>query len=271
VPKEHRGLTRQRNYGVSRSGGEIVAFLDDDTIPAADYFEQVRSCFERHPEAGGVGGYIDGAAEWRRSVVDAAPRLRTFRWNGWIRHDDYRWRLRRLLKLASATPPGWMPAAGHGRPVSFLPPDGRDYRVEFTMGGASAWRRSILARHRFTDHFDGYGLYEDLDFCIRASRDAPIFLCTNARLEHEHDPLARPDAFRYGVMVVRNGWYVWRERWPEPRASDRFKWWMTTVLLTACRAADSLRGPQRGHALREALGRCWGMISLPPRPVHNRS
>src|SRR5437870_2522442 len=60
VPPEHRGLTRQRNYGVARAHGDSIAFLDDDTIPESAYFEEIRRCFRRHPEAGGVGGYIVG-------------------------------------------------------------------------------------------------------------------------------------------------------------------------------------------------------------------
>jgi glycosyltransferase involved in cell wall biosynthesis len=34
VPSEHRGLTKQRNYGIERVGDEmeVVCFLDDDTV-----------------------------------------------------------------------------------------------------------------------------------------------------------------------------------------------------------------------------------------------
>jgi GT2 family glycosyltransferase len=263
APSEHRGLTRQRNYGAARTTCGLVAFLDDDTIPARDYFEQLQSCAARHPEAAGFGGYILGAADWRLSGASPSSSLDTFAWEGWVRRDDYRWRLRRMLGLASPMPPGWMPPGGHGRPVSYLPPDGKDYQVEFVMGGAAMWRRSVLERHRFSERFEGYGLYEDLDFCIRVSRDSPLFVCTKAQLEHHHDPAARPDAFRYGTMVVRNGWYVWRERWPTPSGLDRFKWWTTTALLTACRAADALRGSEGFAAVKEAAGRCWGMMSLP--------
>lgn len=263
VPAEHKGLTRQRNYGAARTASDIVAFLDDDTIPAKDYFEQLQCCFDRHPAAAGVGGYILGAADWKPSASAASHRFDMFAWEGWVRRDDYRWRLRRLLGLASPLAPGWMPPGGHGRPVSYLPPDGKDYAVEFVMGGAAAWRRSVLARHKFSERFEGYGLYEDLDFCIRVARESPLFLCTKAQLEHHHDPAARPNAFRYGTMVVRNGWYVWRERWPQPGVVDRLKWWMTTALLTGCRAADSLRGGEGLNAFKEAAGRCWGMVSLP--------
>ena len=47
VPPEHRGLTKQRNYGISKvsNGIDIIAFLDDDTILKDDYFERLLERF----------------------------------------------------------------------------------------------------------------------------------------------------------------------------------------------------------------------------------
>jgi GT2 family glycosyltransferase len=263
APPEHRGLTRQRNYGVARTKGEVVAFLDDDAVPAPDYCEQILACFERHPDAVGVGGFVDGVA-WR-PAGGGEPPLSVFRLDGWERREDLRWRLRRILRLDSARPPGWMPSSGHGRPVGFLPPDGEDHTVESLLGCAMAWRRRVFDSVRFSSYFEGYGLYEDLDFCIRAARLGPIVLCTRARLRHEHAPAGRPDAFRYGMMVVRNGWFVWRRRWPQPRLVDQLRWWATTLVLAGCR----LGAGGRRAALLETLGRLWavpGVLLRPPRP-----
>jgi len=65
VPPEHRGLTKQRNYGISRVGKnmEIVCFLDDDTVLEKDYFEQILMTYRTHPKAIGVGGYIINETE----------------------------------------------------------------------------------------------------------------------------------------------------------------------------------------------------------------
>ena len=263
-PPEHRGLTRQRNYGVARASGEVIAFLDDDAVPAPSYCEQLLACFARHPGAVGVGGYVEGVA-WR-SAGEGKPPLSAYRFAGWERREDLRWRLRRILGLAPALPPGWMPPCGHGRPAGFLPPDGEDHPVESVLGCAMAWRRRVFESLRFSPYFEGYGLYEDLDFCIRAARLGPVLLCTRARLRHEHAPAGRPDAFRYGVMVVRNGWFVWRRRWPRPGFADRARWWATTLVLAGCRLASGAGGRQA--ALLEALGRLWavpGMLLRPPR------
>ena len=41
VSKEDRGLTRQRNFGVSKveNNTEIICFLDDDTVLDSNYFK----------------------------------------------------------------------------------------------------------------------------------------------------------------------------------------------------------------------------------------
>lgn len=263
VPPTERGLTRQRNYGVARARGSFVSFLDDDTVPEPDYFAETLACFARHPEAGGVGGFITNEVDWwRRTNEKAHARSSVYRSGAWERREAYRWRLRELLGLASELPPGWMPSAGHGRPVGYLPPDGEDYRVEFFMGGSSTWRRELLARHKFSSFFEGYGLYEDMDFCVRAVRDAPLYLSTRARLAHYHAPEGRPSRFRYGRMVVRNGWFVWRRRHPRPTLSSRARWWATTALLAVCQLADAVRGPNRWQQLTETLGRASGMATL---------
>lgn len=267
APPAERGLTRQRNYGIARATGEVVAFLDDDTILEPAYFAEVLACFDRHPEAAGVGGYITNGSGWTRSTAAASDRLATYRWEGWEKRDDFRHRLRKLLQLDSPLPPGWMPPFGHGRSVNY-PPTGNDYKVEFVMGGASAWRAEVFRRQHFSTYFEGYGLYEDLDFCVRVAREAALFLCTRARLAHYHASGGRPNQFRYGQMVVQNGWFVWRRRWPTPEFSQRLRWWAITLLLTICRFADVLRIRGGWQALTEAVGRLIGMVQVlyaPPR------
>lgn len=260
VPPEERGLTRQRNWGIARAHGDLIAFLDDDTVPEPSYFEEILDCFERHPDAVGVGGYIFNEVAWRRGTGKES--LLIYRSGDWERREDFRWRLRRLAGLDSPVGPGRMPASGHARPTGFVPPDGADHPVEMFMGGAATWRRDLLERVRFSPWFEGYGLYEDLDFCLRAGREGSLWLCTRARLAHLHDAAGRPDRFCYGQMVVRNGWRVWRLRWPSPSWPDRGRWWATTLLLAVCRLGDAARGPERTAALAEALGRFWGSATL---------
>ncbi len=265
IQPDQRGLTRQRNVGISLAHGEIIAFLDDDTIPNPEYFAHILSCFDRHPDAVGVGGLITTDLDWRPSNSNKKPSINVYRWKNWERPDGIRWRLRKILGLASSLPPGWMPPFGHGRPANY-PPDQKDYLVEYVMGGSSAWRIDLFNSCLFSTYFQNYGLYEDLDFCIRAAKIGKIYLCTSAQLEHHHAPSGRPNVFNFGQMVVRNGWYVWRQRWPDPSLINRMKWWLITFLLAILRLPDF-----RGQGFKEALGRFSGCLSVLFNPPHEGS
>ena len=50
-----RGLSGARNAGLAASEGDIVAFLDDDAVPAADWLERLVAAYE-DPAVVGVGG-----------------------------------------------------------------------------------------------------------------------------------------------------------------------------------------------------------------------
>lgn len=260
VPSGQRGLTRQRNYGLTRATGALLAFLDDDTVPEEPYFQIVRECFARHPDAAGVGGYIN-EVPWRKHPGQEHSKRGVYRAGDWERPEGMRWRMRKALSLAGDLPPGWLPPSGHGRPISYLPPDGSDYKVEFFMGGAATYRRNLFDVHRFSIAFDGYGLYEDMDFCLRAGSEGPLFVCTSARLAHYHEPSSRPNPYRYGSMVVKNGWDVWRLRWPKPSASDRARWWAVTWMLAVGRLVD-VCSPRPFHGFLDFAGRFKGAVEL---------
>ncbi len=115
---------------------------------------------------------------------------------------------------------------------------------------------------KFSRFFEGYGLYEDADFSIRALQFGKNVMNTNARLSHFHDSSGRPNKYQYGKMVVRNGWFVWRVKNRNPGFKDRFKWNAITILLTIIRFTNVFTESNKKEAFTEAIGRTVGWWSL---------
>ena len=264
VPKECRGLTKQRNYGIERVATdiEIVCFLDDDTVLEKDYFEQLFNTYKVYPNALGVGGYIHNETKWEYIGLNYGPKINEFYFDGWKRKDSSRFVLRKKLGLDSDCLPGFSPLFSHGRSVGFLPPSEKVYQVEQLMGGVSSFRKKAFESFQFSTYFEGYGLYEDADFSIRVATMGKLYLNTSAKLNHYHDPSGRPNQYQYGKMVVRNGWYVWRTKNRKPSFDAKMKWHSITILLTLIRFSNIFTTKKRMEAFTEAFGRTVGWWSL---------
>src|SRR5690606_39172353 len=154
-----RGLTKQRNFGINKVSPEsdIVAFLDDDTILAKDYFEKLIQTYNTYPNALAVGGYINNEVKWQKVSVDYNPNMNEFVFDGYKRRDGNRFVIRKKLGLDSNCPPGWSSNYSHGRSVGFLPPSGKTYPVEQLMGGVSSFKKSVFNQMKFSTYFEGYG------------------------------------------------------------------------------------------------------------------
>jgi GT2 family glycosyltransferase len=264
VSEEHRGMTKQRNFGIARAGHEIeiICFLDDDTVLEIDYFEQLLKTYQIHPEALGVGGYINNETKWDYVGNHYQAPLNDFYFDGWKRKEGSRFVLRKKLGLDSDCSPGYSSLYSHGRSVGFLPPSGKTYEVEMLMGGVSSFRKKVFETLQFSTYFEGYGLYEDADFSLRVAKVGKLYLNTAAKLSHFHAASGRPNQYNYGKMVVRNGWYVWRSKNSQPRLKDKVKWHSITILLTLIRFSNTFTSAKKAEAFTEALGRAVGWWSL---------
>lgn len=264
VPPEHRGLTKQRNYGIERVGNamEVVCFLDDDTILEKDYFEQLLKTYYIYPNALGIGGYIINESICEFVGEQYEPKIEDYFFDGWKRMDSSRFIFRKKLGLDSDCPPGYSPLYSHGRSVGFLPPNGKIYEVEQLMGGVSSFKKVVFQTLQFSTYFEDYGLYEDADFTLRVSTIGKLYVNTAAKLSHYHAISGRPNQYQYGKMVVRNGWYVWRVKNPKPSLNARIKWHSITILLILIRFTNTFTTAKRAAAFAEAVGRTVGWWSL---------
>jgi GT2 family glycosyltransferase len=262
VYESERGLTKQRNFGVSKVAevSEIVCFLDDDIILDSNYFENLIKTYSEKPDALSVGGYITNEVKWELSDNKNDPLK--FYYDGWMREEPSRFKIRRIFGLLPDAEPGFMPSFSHGRSISFLPPSGKIYQAEQLMGGVSSYKKEVFDTLKFSKYFEGYGLYEDADFSLRLSKLGKLYINTNAKLAHYHDGLGRPNKYQYGKMVIRNGWYVWRVKHPKPKLKARLKWNATAILLTKIRLLNVVTTSKRKEALTESMGRIVGWFSL---------
>ncbi|MDO6758766.1 glycosyltransferase family 2 protein [Tamlana sp. 2_MG-2023] len=268
VDDTHRGLTKQRNFGITKvsKAMEVVCFLDDDTVLEIDYFEKLIGTYNEKQEALAVGGYIVNEVDWNKS--DHLNQDHKFYYDGWMRTEPARFKIRKPFGLLPDVPPGFMPTFSHGRSIGFLPPSGNIYPVELIMGGVASYRKAVFYTQNFSNYFEGYGLYEDADFSLRLAKKGKLFVNTQAKLSHYHDASGRPNQYKYGKMVLRNGWYVWRVKYPKPTLKAKFKWHATAFVLTAIRFTNVLTTNKKQEALTESFGRVVGWLSLlfnPPK------
>ncbi len=262
VDETQRGLTKQRNYGINLvdEASKIICFLDDDIILKDNYFENLLRTYKLKEDALAVGGYIDNNSSWEKESNIKSKNK--FYYDGWMRNEPSRFKMRRLFGLQPDRNPGFFPTFAHGRSVGFLPPSGSIYEVEQVMGGVSSYKKEVFENLSFSTYFEGYGLYEDADFSLRLSKKGKLYVNTSAQLYHYHDDSGRPNKYKYGKMVVRNGWYVWRVKFPNPKLKARIKWHATSFLLTLVRFTNVLNTNKRKEALTESLGRVVGWFSL---------
>jgi GT2 family glycosyltransferase len=263
VSPDQRGLTRQRNLGLKHlpDETEIVSFLDDDIRVEPDYFERLLETYEIHPDAIGAGGIdLKDNGYLKKEKGAVYNKFNYYELDGWVIKEPLRNKARKIFGLMPNLQPGLIPGYSNGR--SAFPPDGHIYEVEHFMGGIASYRRKVFSKIEFSSFFEGYGLYEDFDFCVRSLQLGKLYVNTNARVWHYHEPSGRPDGFRYGKMVIRNGWYVWRVRFPNPSIKAKLQWHSIMILLSIIRLFNVITGPDREGSFLEFTGRTISWLSL---------
>jgi len=264
VSAENRGLTKQRNFGISKVDldSEIVSFLDDDTVLEPNYFFEILKIFQTDLEIIGVGGIAINENKWKLQEPNIFYNKKCYYlFESYYYKEGLRNVMRNYLGLASNLGPGKMPDYSHGRTCGF-PMTGKTYGVDLLIGMSMSFRKSVFEKIKFSRFFEGYGLYEDADFSLRALQFGRNVINTKAHLSHFHAESGRPNKYQYGKMVVRNGWYVWRIKNSNPTLKDRFKWNAIIILLTLIRFSNTITEQNKKAAFTEAVGRTVGWWTL---------
>ena len=264
VSEADRGLTKQRNFGISKVSNdtEVICFLDDDTILEPTYFEEIVNAFQSDNGIVGVAGVAINEMRWIEKKSDKKyNKYKFYEFEGYVYPEGLRNIIRNILRLQSNLGPGRMPEFSNGRTCGF-PLNDKMYEVDLLIGMSFSFRKVVFDNIKFSHYFEGYGLYEDADFSIRAQQFGKNVITTKAKLSHYHDPSGRPNKYQYGKMVVRNGWYVWRVKYPNPSFVARFKWNIIILLLSFIRFSNIFTTSKRQEAFTETMGRILGWLSL---------
>ncbi len=263
VSENDRGLTKQRNYGINLVGKNIniVSFLDDDTILDKEYFKNLNEVFENDNSISGIGGIATNENKWKQKLQKSYNVKKFLEIDNHIIKLGQRHVLRNYLGIGSTELPGIMPKFSNGISCGY-PLTGKNYEVDLLIGMSMSFRKKVVDNIKFSTYFEGYGLYEDADFSIRALKFGKNVIATNVLLEHHHAAAGRPNKFKYGKMVTRNGWYVWRVKYKKPSLIARLKWNLIAIVLILIRFVNVLTTKKRKEAFTEAIGRCYGLFTL---------
>ena len=181
------GLTIQRNVGLDLVAGDVVVFLDDDTVPDPRLFAALADGYRDPGIVGATGRVVE-------------PDRRRF--------GNMRSPWRRLLPGGGRE--GSLTRFGYPRRIQ---DEGRERDVEYMLGGLMSARRDLAARLRFDERLTGYALMEDEDFSYRLSRLGRIRFLPSASVVHRRITADRYTAGGrdFGRTVVLNRAYLFRK------------------------------------------------------------
>lgn len=196
------GLTRARNIGIDNSTGDIIIFIDDDTILEKDYVKEIVYVFdqEHRKKVGAVlGQVIEKRAVENRGITE---------------------RILECMNQVYATI-FFLPRYGNGKflasgSITFIKRGSvnKITDVECCPGSNQAFKREIFNEFRFDENLTRYGWGEDDDFAYRVSRKYQNIYTPYAKIIHDHSPV-RLNKYTLMKMRIDNHYYLFKKNFPQ--------------------------------------------------------
>jgi GT2 family glycosyltransferase len=138
IPDGRHNMPQARNLGIAHARGEILAFLDDDSMAQPEWLERLVEPYD-DPSVGGVGGRLIDAMEEARATPED-PRIGVLRPDGLQR-------------------------------ANFVRDPGRPVEVDFVRGCNMSFRRAALIHiGGFDRRYIGSNVGEETDVCLRVKK-----------------------------------------------------------------------------------------------------
>jgi len=241
--RHERGTAIQRNAGIDKASGQLIALIDDDIRLEPNFLAAMATVFENNKTAGGVVGY--------RTNQHFGPA------------QAQRWRWYRRLKLLTTYEPGkYDYQSGYPINANLQPPFSGTRPVDFMTTSCAMWRREVFESGlRFDPFFRDFGVLEDAHFSLRAARKWQLFQCGDAHCQHLHSPNGRVDSRRIGYKCVVNYYYVFQDVVRPLTWHHKLRFWRFQA-FELLRVGSSAIRRRRKTDLMELRGRLEGIKAV---------
>jgi GT2 family glycosyltransferase len=213
------GFTKQKNAGtqVVPDDIDLVGYLDDDIVLEPDAVERMLAFWSTADEhTGGAEFHITNAH------FDA-PSLFT-----------------RLFGTNNGEGGAILPSGFN----VVLDPVVQTTEVAWLSGGATVWRKAVVADVAHDEWFAGYGHMDDIDYSVSVAKHGwKMFVVADARLAHYERAITLEKEYPFGVYDTVNRFYLVK-KYPD-RFSVAGWYWATTGKLLG-RFVAGLRGNEAG-------------------------
>lgn len=212
-----KSSSRARNVGIDYSAGEIVFFIDDDTVLFRDYTKNVLKVYENYQDAIGVQGFIINP-KLMVNMKSLAGRLEN--------------QLRRALFLSHFRENTWtiMPSINDVFPFPLT-----TIISTQRLQGCCSYRRKVLDRFRYDNKLEGWSFLEDFDLSYRVykSKCGSLYITPEAKLIHkEHIHASSSKKNECYKKIVNRAYMFFKLIEQSPRNHVIFWWSIFSFVLT---------------------------------------